>query len=368
MSNIMNKENLGQFFTPSYICDKMINLIENKGIILEPSCGDGAFLKKLPKTAIGLEIDEKIKYPTALTLDFFEWNKKVDTIIGNPPYVKYKDILDSTKAKLPQVMDARTNLYSFFIWHAIEILNDNGELIFIVPRDLIKSSSTIPLMKKMYLEGGFTYWQEYGDEKIFENASPNVVIFRWVKGASHKIFVKRKGDYLIFEEIKNNLIPLGEIFTVLVGGASGANKIFIEESGNINLVVSDTKKTGKTKKAHYYEEPNEYLKAHKEALLSRKIKKFTEKNWWEWGRKIRHISGEKIYVNSKTRDMAPFFTNDSGWFDGSILALIPKETIDIDKAIKTLNDTDWSAQGFLVGGRLIFGQRTLSNALISDFR
>lgn len=39
------KENLGQFFTPSDIVTKMVSLIENDGIIIEPSCGDGAFLK-----------------------------------------------------------------------------------------------------------------------------------------------------------------------------------------------------------------------------------------------------------------------------------------------------------------------------------
>ena len=62
----------------------------------------------------------------------------------------------------------------------------------------------------------------------------------------------------------------------------------------------------------------------------------------------------------------PFFTNESGWFDGSILALVPKDTntYDIDDLINILNTTDWNSQGFLVGGRLIFGQRSLSNAYI----
>ena len=68
----------------------------------------------------------------------------------------------------------------------------------------------------------------------------------------------------------------------------------------------------------------------------------------------------------RTRDPAPFFTNESGWFDGSLLALIPKENIlyTVEELIKILNDTDWESQGFKVGGRLIFGQRSLSNAFI----
>ena len=36
----------------------------------------------------------------------------------------------------------------------------------------------------------------------------------------------------------------------------------------------------------------------------------------------------------------------------------------IDDLINILNTTDWNSQGFLVGGRLIFGQRSLSNAYI----
>ena len=38
------KENLGQFFTPPHIVEQMVNLIQNTGSILEPSCGNGAFL------------------------------------------------------------------------------------------------------------------------------------------------------------------------------------------------------------------------------------------------------------------------------------------------------------------------------------
>lgn len=347
----------------------MISLIKNNGIILEPSCGNGAFLSKLPKGSIGLEIDPTTAHKDAQIIDYFDYNVKVDTIIGNPPYVRYQDIIDTTKNKLLGKLDNRANLYLFFIEHSIELLNDNGELIFIVPRDFIKATSALELNNKLFNMGGFTYWQEYGDEKIFEDAMPNVVIFRWVKGGNHTIPVSNHNGYLTFGKDINNekqKIYLNTLFDICVGGASGANNIFIEETGNIDLVVSETKRTGQTKKAHYVEKPNEYLLNYKNTLLQRRIKSFNENNWWEWGRRIRHINGPKIYVNNKTRDMQPFFTNDSGWFDGSVLALIPKEnnSYNIDELIEILNNTDWDNQGFLVGGRLIFGQRSLSNAYI----
>lgn len=362
-----HKEIFGQYFTPENIVQQMIQLIENKGSILEPSCGNGAFSNQL--NCICIEIDPKIAPKNALVMDFFDYNNSFnsfDTIIGNPPYVRYQDICENTKNKLSNKFDNRTNLYIYFIDKCIDLLNDNGELIFIVPRDFIKTTSAIPLNKRLYNEGGFSYWQEFGDQKIFSDASPNVVIFRWVKGISHLIPISYHNGFLSFENNSSiKKIYINELFDVMVGGASGANSIFIENSGNIDLVVSDTKKTGLTKKAHYVTEPTKYLLAHKQELLNRKIKKFTENNWWEWGRKIRHIDGEKIYVNNKTRDMKPFFTNESGWFDGSILALIPKTNeYSLYELIELLNNNNWEEQGFKVGGRLIFGQRNLLNAYI----
>lgn len=363
-----NKENLGQFYTPSHIVEKMIKLIENTGDIIEPSCGPGAFLNQLPETAIGIEIDKKTAHPRALIMDFFDYKEQVDTIIGNPPYVRFQDIYPSTKEKLSNNFDNRANLYLFFIEHSINLLKDNGELIFITPRDFIKTTSSLKLNERLFKEGGFTYWEEYGDEKIFEDASPNVVIFRWVKGISHKIPVSIHNGYLSFGKTDNinNKVYLNNLFDIYVGGASGANDIFFNDNGNIDLVVSDTKRTGNTKKAFYVDEPIEYLKNNKNILLSRKIRKFNDNNWWEWGRKIRFIKGPKIYVNNKTRDMKPFFTHESGWFDGSILALIPKKenVYDINFLLEKLNNNNWEEQGFLVGGRLIFGQQSLLNAYI----
>lgn len=250
----------------------------------------------------------------------------------------------------------------------MNLLKNNGELIFIVPRDFIKTTSALKLNERLFNNGGFTYWHEFGDEKVFMDASPNVAIFRWVKGGTHTIPVTIHNGYLTFgeEQTEKKKVYLNTLFDILVGGASGANGVFIEESGNIDLVVSDTKRTGQTKKAHYTTTPTNYLQTHKAILLARRIKTFNESNWWEWGRKIRHIDGPKIYVNNKTRDMQPFFTNDSGWFDGSVLALVPKadNPYSIETLIEILNNTDWDAQGFLVGGRLIFGQRSLSNAYI----
>ncbi|GHR31528.1 hypothetical protein VN1251_13610 [Helicobacter pylori] len=180
---------LGQIFTPKNIVDFMLTLKQNHGSVLEPSAGDGSFLKRLKK-AVGIEIDPKICPKNALCMDFFDYplENQFDTIIGNPPYVKHKDIAPSTKEKLHySLFDERSNLYLFFIEKAIKHLKPQGELIFITPRDFLKSTSSVKLNEWIYKEGTITHFFELGDQKVFLNAMPNCVIFRFCKGNFSRI-------------------------------------------------------------------------------------------------------------------------------------------------------------------------------------
>ena len=359
-------DNYGQYFTPDWLVSDIVKLIKNTGKILEPACGDGAFLRQLPKDrTIGIEIDEKVIKEPCLCMDFFDFSEKVDTIIGNPPYVRGKEISQETKKKLKNSSNY-INLYIHFIDRSIDLLVNGGELIFLVPRDFINLTCAEGINKRLFQEGGFTYWHEYGDLKIFKDACPNVVVFRWVKNERHKIDINYLNGRIYFSSKMGTM--MSDLFSIKVGGASGANNIFFNENGNIDVVVSSTFTNGKTKKAFYCSQSNEYLSQYKDILMNRKIRKFDESNWWEWGRKIPIIDGEKIYVNMKTRKECPFFTNDSNYFDGSVLCLIPKSTSSfaVEDYIKLLNQNDWESQGFIVGGRYIFGQRSLLNAYLLE--
>ena len=57
--SVLNVEQLGQVFTPPNIVRQMLKLRKNRGAVLEPSAGDGAFLRELEKSAVGLEIDHR---------------------------------------------------------------------------------------------------------------------------------------------------------------------------------------------------------------------------------------------------------------------------------------------------------------------
>ena len=363
---ILNKE-LGQVFTPQEIVTEMVNLIENTGKIIEPSCGDGIFLKQLPN-AIGIEYDERFAGENVIIDDFFNVKlSDIDTFIGNPPYIQGKNIFNDTRILLTKELPFSANLYVHFMYKCVNELKDGGELIFIVPRDFIKATSAIKLNEKMINEGSFTYWRETGDAIIFEGAAPNTVIFRWQKGLK----TNPLGFILNNGAIEYNASTPGkrisDIFKVMVGGASGKNEVFIAKDGNLDIITSRTFATGELGKCHYYTSAEEAapIVQYKEQLLARKIKKFSESNWFEWGRKIRPTTKTSIFVNCKTREMQPFFKSDCQYYDGSVLVLEPiADDIDIDRYVEILNNINWEALGFKVGGRLMFGQRTLSNVVL----
>jgi adenine-specific DNA-methyltransferase len=368
---MLDVKNLGQVFTPHRIVAEMLQLRKNHGSILEPSSGDGAFIKNLEKTAIGIEIDSDRYFDErVLNLDFFDYpiENKFNTIIGNPPYVRFQDIPAETKFKLNmKLFDKRTNLYLFFIYKSIQHLSENGELIFITPKEFLKATSSIKLNEFIYQNGTITDIIDFGDEKIFKDATPNVIIFRFEKNNfSRNTNISKK---FIFSQgqlyFTNNEYPIkfSDLFFVKVGAVSGADEVFEHDSGD-DFVCSYTNKTGKTKKL-IYNKKSDYLLQFKERLINRKIRKFDESNWWEWGRKHFDSDLKRIYVNQKTRNKKPFFTHKSNFYDGSILAIFPKnQDSDLDKLVEYLNSVDWQELGFITDGRFIFSQRSLENTVL----
>lgn len=369
---------LGQVYTPEDIVSNMIKLRKNKGSILEPSSGDGAFSNVIDNI-VSIEIDPKNKKDNNIIMDFFDYSvdNKFDTVIGNPPYVAFKHISKETLSKIQSLtylnnFDNRTNLYLYFIRKCLEHLTDSGEIIFITPREFIKSTASIKLNNLLYETGTITHWFEYGDEIVFKGFSPTVVIWRFEKNNFTRKTKTRNGikkfklnDGQISFVSEDYLVKFSDLFFVKVGAVSGKDEIFTHESGNVDFVCSFTKTNNKLKRM-IYNVKTEYIEQHKEELINRKIKKFTEDNWWLWGRGLYESNIERIYVNCKTRDKKPFFTHNCKYYDGSVLAIFPKKNIDIDKAIELLNNVDWNDLGFMIGERLCFSQKALENTQLPN--
>lgn len=361
---------LGQFFTPSILVDQCIALIENKnGRLLEPSCGNLAFKNCMHEDSIFIEIDKNIINDNkVLNIDFFDFpiTEKFDTIIGNPPYVDNKFF----NIKHPTNIRVQANLYLYFIEKCFYHLKNNGELIFIVPRDFIKLTSAKIVNELLYKNGTITHFYDFGDAKLFKEACPNVCIFRFEKdNFSYKTKTFQGEQNLLINNgiisfaNSKSVITLGNFFDVKVGAVSGKDEIFVSDNGD-EFVYSQTAKTQKLKKM-IYEKYDKKLEPYKKILISRGIKKFNEQNWWSWGRCINFRENEpRIYVNCRTRNKNPFFLNNCKKWDGSILALFPKIKMNLPSVVEKLNSLDWQKMGFTTGGRYIFSQKALTEALI----
>ena len=376
----MNKvKELGQVFTPKNIVDQMYGLTINKGRLLEPSCGHGAFFdyKSSFKDKVAIELDSDICPSYALNMDFFDYDpsEKFDLIIGNPPYVGYSNISPETKEKFSKnsLVDGRGNLCWKFIEKCYHHLTDQGEIIFIVPLELFKATSALKLNNLLATTGAFSHIIHMG-EKAFPGFSPNTVIFRYQKGVKQgKVLVnninkniQNLSGQLIFVQ-DSYTIPFTDYFYVKVGGASGADKIFEHEKGNLDFVVSSTATTGTTKRM-FYNTPHPYLEDYKEQLLARRVKSFNENNWYEWGRKFFNSEDKRVYVNVKTRNSNRFFYHPCKNYSGSILGIFIKDaTTDPELVAELLNAVDWKELGFFSEGRYSFTQRSLESGMLPDY-
>ena len=384
----MDTQHLGQVFTPESIVLDMLTLRKNLGSILDPCVGNGAFWHHIRgDNAVGIEIDPQYCPADCLNMDFFDYDicNRFNTIIANPPYVAGKNIQQSTRTKLNKsywqhyhpsgAFPFKTNLYIHFIAKCLVHLNRHGELIFITPRDFIKHTLAASVNSLLSSTGNITHWFEYGEDNLFRDGptAHNLVIWRFerdyvgpritmVNGvAKHLLNASGQLMFASGEYSKR----FSDLFFVRVGAVSGADGIFVDKRGNLDIVWSGTVRTGQTRRV-YYDHFDDYLLSNKERLKSRKIKKFNDNNWFRWGRPLYRDDSERIYVNCKTRHNAPFFLHPCKNFDGSVLGIFPKRPMDIQLACDALNRIDWSDLGFRYGGRLMFSQRALENTLLPE--
>lgn len=375
-----NIEQLGQVFTPPKVVDFMLALCQNRGRTLEPSAGNGAFyfpLMQQKADCVALEYDAAVAPRGIKIKDFFDYplSEQFDSIIGNPPYVRFQDVAVDTKNKLKsRFFDTRSNLFLFFIEKCVRHLKPGGELVFIVPREFIKLTSARKLNAWLFEQGSITHFYETGDTKVFDEHTPNCAIFRFEKDR----FDRTMADGRQFSEVDGQLmflrgdysVPFSALFKVKVGAVSGADAIYTHPKGNMEFVCSKTVETGETRRM-LYGIKHPHLEKHKEELLARRVTTFDESNWWQWGRHFPINNHPRIYVNARTRRREPFFLHDCNSFDGSVLALFTKNQRivrrDLLQCMLMLNkEVDWQELGFVCDGRFLFTQRSLQTCLLPN--
>jgi len=217
------KKDWGIFFTPQWVVDFMVNLIDEKKLdlsnvkILEPACGICQFLFGIKKkkshifkkatAKIAVEINKKvIEYIYQHNLaqdinivhyDYLLWDTKerFDIIIGNPPYgipslsEHYTIRVDNeTKKRYKEIYETwygKYNVYGAFIEKSIKLLKDNGQLIFIVPATFMILDEFKKLRSFLALQGK-TEIIYMGSDVFKPEADVTTVILKFVRSRSEK--------------------------------------------------------------------------------------------------------------------------------------------------------------------------------------
>lgn len=167
IEDVSGKKISGSFYTPANICDFILKWCMNGNgsmDVLEPSCGDGAFLRSLKSggyrynSVTGIEIDEyaagvaasiELKNSIILTSEFHrycvETQDRFDLVVGNPPFIRYQ-YFDKIQQSAAEEVYKRVGLkYSklsnpwvSFIVGSSMLLKDKGKIGFVVPAELLQ--------------------------------------------------------------------------------------------------------------------------------------------------------------------------------------------------------------------------------------
>jgi len=400
----MKVKDLGQVFTPVDIVNDVLDAagyngedILNKHVI-DNSCGDGAFLlqiidryvkaykekyqtlegveKDLKKYIHGIEIDKKVfdDCNDSLTRYLIDHNfkevsfdiingdalkvtkfyKKMDFVLGNPPYVrvhnlnkKYKEIREYSFCE-----SGMTDLYLVFYEIGLNMLNKNGILCYITPnsfynsiagnklRQYIKENQTVELIMDVGHYQPFDVNTYTAICKIKNNYKFDVCkYFKYNIETGRPKFISNIKYEDLF--VDNNIVlssdnkkflpiltyKLEDKLQVLVknGFATLNDNVFIQSDfsfkGNQIEVIKGS--TGEWKKCIYPYDKNgksipfemldkdvqKYLRKHKKELT--KKSKEANSSWYAFGRTqaIHDVPFDKISINTTIKDIASIKLN-----------------------------------------------------------
>ena len=377
----MPQKDLGQYFTHSNVLrDFVFICVRNRGErLLEPSFGAGHLLLAFKDLDPNYPMDcyeldptippvvefnshQTVSYADFITAQFGSTTYR--TIIGNPPYVKHR----------------AGNLYIQFIEKCVGLLAPGGELVFIVPSDFLKQTRSSAILTRMMQEGCFTDVLFPHNERLFDGAAIDVMVFRYEKGVQSRITrvngtprtCQIQGGIISFTDQAVHGTPLSDLFNVYVGLVSGMDAVYKAPFGNVRIftdkdvttpfILVDTYPSGNA-------QIDAHLLTHKDALMGRKIRKFGETNWFEWGapRNKRamdeHAGKPCIYVRNLTRQSEVAFAGTVSYFGGALLCLVPKQPTDLAPILAHLNSPELKNE-YTFSGRFKIGHKQVSNILI----
>lgn len=245
---------LGQVYTPKWIVEEILNNIHYSGTsilgkyILEPSCGDGAFLCEIVRRYIfeakkehfsettivehlqtyiyGIEIDSTeynkcIKNLNLIVKEYFgenmtiEWQifntdtlnwyqdykDKFDFVVGNPPYIRIHNLEEETRKFLKQNFQFSTgvlDIYISFFEMGLKLLNQTGKLGYITPNSFLHNTSYKSFREYLKNQKNIQEITDFKSNKVFDGFSTYTAITILDKAY--------RNDFFKYKELSNQKI------------------------------------------------------------------------------------------------------------------------------------------------------------------
>lgn len=173
MVNETEQKLRGGYYTPLDIATFLARWVQQSGAkkVLEPSCGDGVFLKAFDNvgyskssmiSAFELDFIEAAKSRSlsdgfefktdVVNADFLAWalprlggdKERFDGVVGNPPFIRYQylpELFQATAEKVFKMLGCKftkhTNAWVPFVLASIALLKPGGRLAMVLPSELI---------------------------------------------------------------------------------------------------------------------------------------------------------------------------------------------------------------------------------------
>ena len=212
---LKNKKEKGIFFTPFSIINKLLIILKKFKFksVLEPSCGTGHFIEKIQSnykvdiTGIELEKDifDKIEHlknkdTKLINANFlkYQFTKKYDLIVGNPPFftIKKKDVVNKEDCKY---FEGRPNIFILFIIKSLTLLNKDGLIAFVLPSSFLNCIYFNKLRTEIYHNYKIINIIDCSDDE-FLDTKQNTILFIIQNSKDNK----NNSDFIIKSITKNN--------------------------------------------------------------------------------------------------------------------------------------------------------------------
>ncbi|MHA1802097.1 MAG: Eco57I restriction-modification methylase domain-containing protein [Candidatus Heimdallarchaeaceae archaeon] len=195
--------------TPQPIAELMLSLADLKGkektniSVLDAGCGRGVFLRVLSNSgyenvtgveynqSLAIECQKEFSYYKIIHKNFLNWDPETsyDLIIGNPPYSHYNSLPSEIQKEVREIVESKeSDIYYAFIIKAIDFLNEDGELIFIVPYGFFYNTYAKSVREKIISHGIIDIIIDLDEVRLFDGENPETVIIKFTK----KINVENK--------------------------------------------------------------------------------------------------------------------------------------------------------------------------------